>query len=131
VYVEPGRAAQEGDGSMKRLATIIMIVVVFSLIASSPLPASPSSRIHSLESFMAFMYRYIAPSVFGIFSPAGIQPIDSGGREGLRGDADDAANGRDDNTDKDKRSDNRITAGLPDDDPDIGLRNSISTYGRR
>lgn len=90
---------------MKTLATILVVTVVLSCGASTPADASPSWRIHSFQSVMAFIQNYIAPYSFGLFAPTENVPIGSGSREWVGGDADDQADGRIDFIGKGSRED--------------------------
>ena len=100
---------------MKTLATILVVTVVLSCGASTPADASPSWRIHSFQSVMAFVQNYIMPYSFGIFAPNEIVPIGSGSREWVGGDADDEADGKIDFIGKGARVDHIKSELTPED----------------
>lgn len=101
---------------MKRLLLLLSVLVVIFIFFSSPLFASPPLIDYRIESVSALFSRFVIRFIGPFHGYVEIQPISGGGRdEILGGDADDYANGRDDeDTDMigdDKRK-GRLNSGL-------------------
>jgi hypothetical protein len=96
---------------MKRLALLVTVTVLATIFVSSPLLASPPRIEKSFMSFRAFISHYIVLFINpfqGYVEPPIGDKNDSGM---LGGDADDYANGREDNIDGEKKRNGRLNAG--------------------
>ncbi len=116
---------------MRKVILLLSVLTIFSVLASSPLNASPPPANYRIESVLAFFNSYFM-AFSRIFYNMEVQPID-GEDNGykLGGDADDTANGRDNHIGDDAGKKNKVKSGMVIDDPRAKPKSIMRTYGLR
>lgn len=97
---------------MKIIVVLVAAIMIFSILFSAPTLASPHPLVSRFESFMFFIGRNVYPLSGTFFAPIEFESINNRINEELGGDADDYANGKNDETGEGPRKDDNLKSGL-------------------